>query len=373
MNLIVQPTLRVCRRAPYAAVLLMLAFLATACGRGSDAVTAGPPPAVVDVLTVGAAPAVLTQDLPGRLQAVRSAQIRARVEGVIERQLYADGSEVKAGTPLFQIDARSYRAAQLAAEADVASQRALLKRYAALLESKAISAQEYDATQAKTKAAEAALARAALDLENALPIAPISGRAGRALVTVGALVGKGEATHLTTVEQLDPIRVEFTQPYSDAMKLRDKPGATSANQVELILDDERIYPQKGRLTFRDLAVDPATGSVVMRAEFPNPERKLLPGAFVRIRLPLMQQEAVIRVPQRAVSTGVEGQSVFLVDPDDKLAVRPVTTGGMIGGDYLIIDGLKPGDRIVVNGAQKARPGSVVKPVPWPAPADQDKK
>ena len=181
-----------------------------------------------------ATPAVLTQDLPGRLFAVRSAQVRARVEGVVEKRLFAEGSDVKAGTPLFQIDARTYQAVAEAAEADLTVAKANFDRYKPLLEIRAVSQQEYDLAQARVKQAEAAWSRAQLDLENAVPSAPISGRIGRALVTEGALVGKGEATHLATVEQLDPIRVEFTQAYSDLLRLQQASEERQAKRAESV-------------------------------------------------------------------------------------------------------------------------------------------
>jgi len=205
--------------------LLLLALLA-ACGDGdkkgppSAGPGAGMPPPEVDVITVATGSATITQDLPGRLQAVRSAQVRARVEGVVEKRLFVEGTDIAAGAPLFRIDPRTYQAAAAAAEADLAAAKATFDRYKPLLEIKAVSQQEYDLAEARYKQAEAALAKAKLDLENAAPLSPIAGRVGRALVTEGALVGKGEATHLVTVEQLDPIRVEFTQTYSDLLRLQ---------------------------------------------------------------------------------------------------------------------------------------------------------
>ncbi|MCF8183389.1 MAG: efflux RND transporter periplasmic adaptor subunit, partial [Polynucleobacter sp.] len=214
------------------AVVLLLLSLLAACGEGEKRgpPAAGPgaamPPAEVDVIVVQSASATITQDLPGRLLAFRSAQVRARVEGVVERRLFTEGTDVAAGKPLFKIDARSYQAAAAAAAADVAAVKATFERYKPLLEIKAVSQQEYDLAEARYKQAEAALTRARLDLDNATPLAPISGRAGRGLVTEGALVGKGEATHLVTVEHLDPIRVEFAQSYSDLLRLQqaDKSG-----------------------------------------------------------------------------------------------------------------------------------------------------
>ena len=359
----------------YPALILMV--LLAACGNGDKKTAPGPaagpgaapPPAEVDVITVAAGSATITQDLPGRLLAYRSAQVRARVEGVVEKRLFVEGSDIKAGTPLFRIDARTYQAQVAAAEADLAATRAVFERYKPLLESKAVSQQEFDAAQAKVKQAEATLAKARLDLENAVPPAPISGRIGRALVTEGALVGKGEATHLATIEQLDPIRVEFTQTYSDLLRLQQavkagKQKRAESAQVELMFEDGSLYAEKGRVQFTDLAVDPNSGAVVLRGEFPNPRRELLPGTFVRVRFPQAQLDNAIRVPQRAVLSSPQGQSVMLVAEEDKVVPRPIRTGAMAGTDFIVIDGLQGGERMIVNGLQKVRPGAVVKPVPW---------
>lgn len=359
--------------------MLLLGFLA-ACGQGEGEKKAGgpagaggqgaaPPPAEVDIITVAAGSATITQDLPGRLLAFRTAQVRARVEGVIEQRLFTEGSDIKAGAPLFRIDARSYQAQVAAAEADLAATRAVFERYKPLLETKAVSQQEFDAAQAKVKQAEATLTKAKLDLENAVPPAPISGRIGRALVTEGALVGKGEATQLVTIEQIDPIRVEFTQPYSDLLRLQQavksgKQRRADSARVELVLEDGSLYPEKGRLQFTDLAVDPSSGAVVLRAEFPNPRRELLPGTFVRIRFPQAQLDDAIRVPQRAVQGSATGQLVMIVNAENKVVPLPIKTGAMSGPDFIVTDGLKGGEQVIVNGLQKARPGSVVKPVPW---------
>jgi membrane fusion protein (multidrug efflux system) len=354
--------------------LLLLTLLA-ACGEGDKkpsapgaAPGAGMPPTEVDVVTVTAGSATITQDLPGRLQAVRSAQVRARVEGVVEKRLFVEGTDVAAGTPLFRIDARTFQTQTAAAEADLAAAKAVLARYTPLVAIKAVSQQEFDAAEARVKQTEATVAKAHLDLENAVPAAPIAGRVGRALVTEGALVGKGEATHLVTIEQLDPIRVEFSQSYSDMLRLQQavkagKQKRADSAKVELLLEDGTLYAEKGRLDFADLAVDPASGAVVLRAEFPNPRRELLPGTFVRIRFPQAQLDNAIRVPQRAVQASPQGQSVLIVDAEGKVVPRPITTGAMAGADFIVTDGLKGGEQVIVNGLQKVRPGAVVKPVP----------
>ena len=362
---------------------ILLITLLAACGGGggqpgapAGGPGAGMPPPEVDVITVAAGSATLTQDLPGRIQAYRTAQVRARVEGVVEKRLFREGSDVKAGTSLFQIDARTYRAAAEAAKADLAIARQTVERYQPLLEVKAVSQQEYDLANAKAKQAEAALIRAEEDLQNASVPAAISGRIGRALVTEGALVGKGEATQLATIEQLDPIYANFTQSGADLLRLRHavssgKLKRTDSAKVELLLEDGSAYPLSGRIFFTDMAVDPSTGAVSLRAEFPNPKRDLLPGMFVRIRFPEAVAENALRIPQRAVQTGPQGQSVLLVSADGKVMPQPVKTGGMAGPDFIIAEGLKGGEQVIVDGLQKAKPGTVVKPVPFgskPAPA-----
>lgn len=348
----------------------LLMTLLTACNGGND--KAGPgamPPPEVDVITAGRGDATLTQDLPGRLQAWRTAQVRARVEGVIEKRLFEEGSDVKAGAPLYQISAHTSIAAAAAAESDLALARQTVERYKPLLPIKAVSQQEYDLAVAKVKQAEAAQARAHEDLENARVPAAISGHIGRSLVTEGALVGKGEPTLLATIEQIDPIYVNFTQPGADMLRLKQairsgKLRRAESVKVELLLEDGSVYPLQGRIFFTDMAVDPATGSISLRAQFPNPQHELLPGMFARIRFPEAIAENVIRVPQRAVQSGAQGQFVMVVGEESKATPVTVRTGGMAGADFIISGGLKGGEQIIVNGLQKARPGTVVVPVPW---------
>jgi len=331
------------------------------------------PPPEVDVITVAKGNATLTQDLPGRLQAYRSAQVRARVEGVIEKRLFEEGSDVKAGMPLFRINARTYQATADAAQADLGIARQNVERYKPLLAIKAVSQQECDLAVAKVKQAEAALVRAEEDLENAGVPAAISGRIGRTLVTEGAFVGKGEPTLLATIEQLDPIYANFTQSGEDMLRLKQairtgKLKRAESARVELLLGDGSVYPHAGRIFFTDMAVDPTTGAVSLRAEFANPQRELLPGMFVRIRFPEARADNVIRVPQRAVQSGPQGQFVMVVGEESKATPVPVKTGGMAGNEFIIAEGLMGGEQVIVNGLQKARPGTQVVPVPWDASA-----
>jgi membrane fusion protein (multidrug efflux system) len=357
---------------PIISILLITAALSGCGGADKPAAGAKPgsamPPPEVDVINVIPGKATLTQDLPGRLQAYRTAQVRARVEGVVEKRLFKEGSDVKAGESLFQIDPHIYKTAAASAKADLDVARQNVERYKPLLEIKAISQQEFDLAEAKAKQAEDASTRAAEDLAYTTVPASISGRIGRALVTEGALVGKGDATLMATIEQLDPIYVNFTQSGSDILRLEQAFRAgtlihAGSAKVELLLEDGSVYPLPGKIFFTDMAVDPGTGSVSLRAEFPNPKRELLPGMFVRIRFPEALAENVIRVPQRAVQIEPQGQFVMVVGPDDKVVPTPVKTGDMVGDDFIINEGLKGGERVIVNGLQKARPGSQVKPVP----------
>jgi membrane fusion protein (multidrug efflux system) len=387
--------------APIRALLpfLLLSLLA-GCKPNADKAPGGPmagggamPPPEVEVISASARSLPRTVEIPGRLRAVRTAQVRARVEGVLEKRLFAEGGEVKAGAALFRIDPRTLQANLASADAAVAKAQAdaalaalTVDRLRNLLPAKAVSQQEFDQAEAKRKlaeadvaAAQAARSRARIDLENSSVPAPISGRIGRALVTEGALVGRGEATPLATIEQLDPIQVDFAQSSADFLRLRNGRKGAASLPVKLVLEDGREYPLAGKLLFQDLAVDPSTGSVGLRAEFPNPERALLPGQFVNVRLPVSSAVDQITVPQRAVQASAQGQVVMIVTPDGKLAPRPVKTAGLAGADWVIAEGLKGGEQVVVNGLQKARPGMPVKavapggagkptPAPSPAPA-----
>jgi membrane fusion protein (multidrug efflux system) len=354
--------------------LFLFLLLLTGCSPDGKNASAGPgpmgamPPPEVDVMQVSRSAATLTRELPGRVTAVRTAEVRARVEGIVEKRLFKEGSDVRAGDLLFQLDDRIYRTAAQAAEADVEVKKLNFSRVESLLPIKAVSQQEVDLARATLKQAQAQLARVRLDQENTTVPAPISGRIGRALVTEGALVGRGEATLLAVIEQLEPAQVLFTQPNAEVLRLRSAlaDGSLKAPEnriVELIMDSGQTYPQKGKLIFSDMSVDPTTGSVTLKAEFPNPGRLLLPGTFVRVRLPQAVAEGVIAVPQRVVLSGPDGQYVLLVGPENKVMPRPVKVGTMAGSDFIIDDGLTGDETLIVNGVQKVQPGAVVKPVP----------
>ncbi len=373
---------------------LGLTLLLAACGQ-ANAPAAGPggpggapPPAEVGVVTVKTGDVGLVAELPGRLEASRVAQVRARASGIVQKRLFVEGSTVRAGQVLFQIDASPYQATLASAQASVAKAEANLmqasaqaERFKPLIEAKAISQQEFVNAQASQKLAEAdvAVARAAvqtarINLGYAAITAPISGRIGRALVTEGALVGQGEATPMAVIQQTDPMYVNFTQSASEVMKLRSalesgqlKRAGTQAASVRVLLDDGTEYANAGKLLFSDLTVDATSGQITLRAEVPNPAGTLLPGLFVRVRLEQAQVSNAITLPQQAVTRSPQGDSVMVVGTDGKVAPRPVKVGSQQRGQWVILDGLQNGDQVMVDGFQKLRGGAPVKPVPWQAP------
>jgi len=367
---------------------VVLACLLAGCGKGDPAKAGGPPgggqPPEVGVITVSVGTVPLVTELPGRVEAVRTAQVRARVTGIVQERLFREGSDVKAGQPLFRIDPAPYRAAADSAQAAVVKAQANLTqtaaqaaRYKPLLEANAISKQEYVNAQAAqgqaeadVAAAKAALRTAQLNLGYATVTAPISGRIGRALVTEGALVSQAEATQLALIQQISPVYVNFTQSVADLQKLRHsqaagqvKPAGNSV-PVRIVLDDGSELKQAGRLLFSDLTVDATSGQVTLRAEVPNADMQLLPGMYVRGRLSQAQVDAAILVPQQAVTRSPQGDTVMVIT-DGKPVPRPVKLGGAQGNRWLVLDGLKAGEQLMVDGFQKLRPGvTAVKPVPW---------
>jgi membrane fusion protein (multidrug efflux system) len=373
--------------------LLGAALALSACGGGDKAAAApaSPPPPEVGIVTVQPGVAELSTELPGRLEAYRTAQVRARAAGILDKRLFIEGADVRAGQPLFSIDAAPYKAALASAqatlqkaEANLQQAEALAERYASLVTTQAVSQQE--ALNAKAAAAQAradvaagkaAVQTAQINLGYASVTAPIAGRIGRALVTEGALVGQGEATPLAVVQQIDPLYVNFTQSAAEVMRLREalaqgklqKAGGKDAASVQVLLDDGHPYPLKGRLLFSDLSVDPASGQITLRAELPNPKGQLLPGLYVRVRLAQAQANDAVWVPQQSVSRGPQGATVLAVGAQNLLELRKVQEGATTNGRTLILSGLGAGDRVVVDGFQKAKVGSPVKPVDSaPAPA-----
>ncbi len=371
----------------YAALCAAILTLLGACGdkTGGAAPGGAPPPPTVGVVTVSSGALTLTTDLPGRLEASRTAQVRARTAGIVLQRAFAEGGEVKAGALLFRIDPASYQATYASTQASVAKAEANLaqanlkaKRFKPLFDASAVSAQEYDdAVTAQKQAgaelasAQAARQSAAINLAYTSVTAPIGGRIGRALVTEGALVGQGEATPLATISQLDPIYVTMTQSAGELLRLRRalasgqlKTAGAGQAKVSLVTEDGQLYPQTGKLLFSDITVDESSGAISMRAEFPNHERTLLPGMYVRARLEQAVKEAAITVPQQAVVRNPEGASVLVVGADNKVVPRTVVADTAQGDSWIISSGLVGGERVIVEGLQKAKPGSVVKPVPW---------
>lgn len=353
----------------------------------------GMPPVEVGVVTVQPGAVGLLTELPGRLEASRVAQVRARAAGILQQRLFAEGSDVRAGQALFRIDAAPYDAALASAEAQLAKAEALLaqasatvERYRPLVSERAVSQQDFVNAEATERSARAdvALARAAvqtarINREYANVTAPISGRIGRALVTEGALVGQGEATPLAVIQQVDPLYVNFTQSAADVLRLGRavdngqfrSNGANAA--VRVILDDGSEHPQPGRLLFADLTVDSGTGQVTLRAEVPNPGGRLLPGLYVRVRLEQAQASDAVTLPQQAVTRGPKGDTVTVVDAEGRLSQRTIQIGNQQNGQWVVLDGLKAGEQVMVDGFQKLMmlpPGAPVKAVPWtPPPAN----
>jgi membrane fusion protein (multidrug efflux system) len=360
-----------------------VALALSACGGKSDGgKAAGPqmPPTEVTVVVAQKGDAPITYEASGRVVAYRTAEVRARVEGILEKRLFKEGGEVQEGQPLFRIDPRTLEAnvasaraalAKARANADVAAQT--VSRYRRLIADQAVSKQELDQAEAQLKLSEAeianseaALKRAEIDLNNSNVPAPISGRINRAFVTEGAFVGRGEATPLAKIEQLNPINVDFTQSGSDRLRLQkafmEGDLKRARVPIELVLEDGSVYRYKGQLRIEEQTVDPTTGTVTLRAEFPNPDRLLLPGMFATIRFAPGTRGEAVKVPQRAVQASPQGQFVYVVTPENTVAPQPIKTAGFSGQDWVVTDGLKGGERIVVDGLQKIRPGAMVNPV-----------
>ena len=392
------PSLSVGSRALYLVPLaIAIASVLSGCS-GKDAnAQGGPggmPPPPVGVVITALQPVALQTELPGRVEALRVAQVRARVNGVVLKRLFVEGSEVKAGQALFQIDPAPYQAALDSAQANLAKAQANLSQAAAqaernkpLVDAKAISQQEYLVSVAAAKqgeadvaAAKAAITNAKLSVDYAHVTAPISGRIGRALVTEGALVSATEATQLALIQQTSSVYVNFTQSANDVQRLRRamasgqvKSAGANAAQVKIVLEDGTEYARPGKLLFTDLSVDPTSGQVTLRAEVPNPNEGLLPGQYVRVRVSQAEVPAAILLPQQAVTRGTTGDTVLVVGADNKPVPRSVKVGSAIGNQWAVLEGLKPGEQVIADGFQKMFvPGAPVKPVPWtgtaPAPA-----
>ena len=373
-----------------AAFAIVMAALFTGCGRNLGG-PGGPggiqmPPAEVSIVTVTPEQVALTTELPGRIDPVRVAQVRARVDGIVLERNFREGADVTNGEVLYQIDPAPFLAASNSAgaslakaEASAKQTQALADRYQPLVGVNAVSKQDYDnamsaAAQANADvlAAKAALETATINLGYTKVTSPINGRIGAALVTEGALVGAAAATQMAQVTQLDPIYCDFTESSTELLGLRReldsgalKTAAPGEAKVTLLLDDGSTYSRPGKLLFSDVTVDPSSGMVTLRAEFPNPDHLLLPGMFAHGVLEQAVDSQAITVPQRGVNIGAGGiATVMVAGSDNKVEARVVKLGQAVGNKWIVTDGLKAGENVIVEGLQKIGPGMVVKPVPF---------
>ncbi|WP_018986425.1 efflux RND transporter periplasmic adaptor subunit [Methylophilus methylotrophus] len=358
-------------------VLLQL----SACSKPQESTQAAAAAPEVEVVAVQVADIPDEVELPGRVEAYRIAEVRARVSGIVAKRLYQEGQVVKAGTSLFVINPEQLQASKLEAEAEVARTEAnlvnandKLQRYQALVGDQSVSQRDYRAAQAEAQlakaevaAAQAKLNRAKLDLGYANVTAPIDGVARRALVTEGALVGKDEATHLTTIEQVNPVYVNFAQSSSEVFALRKalRDGQLKGNdgqfKIELLLPDGSLYPSAGKLSFSDVSVNQTTDSVVMRAIFDNPQQELMPGAYVRLKIRQATNPNAILLPRDALIRDQFSARVWVVNAKNELESREVQTGSVIDKQWVIEHGLKPGERVVVTNAATQTAGAKVTP------------
>jgi membrane fusion protein (multidrug efflux system) len=364
---------------------LVAALLLSACGKQAPP---PPPPAHVGVITVQMQPVTLTTELPGRTSPFESSEVRPQVDGIITKRLFQEGETVHAGQVLYQIDPAPYaaaaanaRAALTRAQANIASTSALAQRYGDLVKINAIARQDYEnavaaANQARADVAaqKAALQSAEISLRRTAIKAPISGRIGASTFTVGALVTAAQAQPLTTIQRLDPIYVDINQSSVDVLRLRKQllAGQVSrsgeAARVGLTLEDGSDYGREGKFQFSDVTVAQDTGTVTLRAIFPNPQGLLLPGMYVRAHLIEGTQAQGILAPQQAISRDEKGNpQAYVVGAGDKLEIRPLTVSRAIGNAWLVTSGLKPGDRLVMDGAMMLQPGMPVQPVAWTPP------
>ena len=374
-----------------AASTLVAVALLSACGSKDDAKAgAGAPggkmPAPqVGVITTKFQSVALETELPARVEAIRTAQVRARVNGVVLKRLFTEGSIVKQGQSLFQIDPAPYQAQVNAAkaalgraEANRVSSAAVVERYKPLVEANAVSKQEYtnavaaaQQAEADVNSAKAQLRIAQIDYDYANVYAPITGRIGRALVTEGALVSATEATQMALIQQTDAMYLNITQSALELQNLRKKAGGKdidAAIPVSVVLEDGSVLPRKGTLLFSDVTVDPSSGQVTLRAQIANPDSALLPGQYVRVRLAQAELPAGVLVPQQAVTRGGQtGDTVLVIGADNKPTPRTVKIASQEGSNWVVTDGLKEGEKVMVDGFQKLQmlpPGTPVQPVAW---------
>ncbi|SDA81036.1 membrane fusion protein, multidrug efflux system [Pseudomonas sp. NFPP33] len=325
----------------------------------------------VGVVTLEAKPFALTSEVPGRTSAYRIAEVRPQVNGIIQKRLFTEGSEVKAGQQLYQIDPATYEAAFKSAQATQLSAKSLADRYKLLVADKAVSQQAYDEARAAGLQADAALEQARIDLRYTKVMAPISGRIGRSAVTEGALVSNGQANAMATIQQLDPIYVDVTQSSKELLRLRRdlaegrlQKASDSAAKVALKLEDGSRYAHEGTLEFSEVAVDESTGSVTLRAVFPNPDHLLLPGMFVHAELLSGVKQNAILAPQQGVTRNQRGEpTAMVVGADNKVELRVLKADRTTGSAWLVEEGLNEGDRLITEGLQFVQPGAEVKAVP----------
>jgi membrane fusion protein (multidrug efflux system) len=362
-----------------------MAFGLVACSEGQT-VTSSPPTPEVSVVTVVPEPRAIIRELPGRIAPTRIAEVRARVSGIVVERPFNQGADVAAGDVLYRIDPAPFEVELQAQEAALAKAEAVLtqaqqhaERTKTLAQGQTASRVQLETAIANLRQAEADVAarraevrRAKLNLDYATVRAPISGRIGRAMVTEGALVGQNEATHLATVQHLDTVYADFTQSISELNELQRalengdlERIKHEAARVRLKLDDDTIYPHVGRLLFSEATVDLGTGQVRLRGEFPNPKRELLPGMYVRVLIEQGIDSDSLAVPQQAIQRNGGGDSeVFVVDSNNTATRTEVRTGPIIDDSWMVLDGLKSGDRVVVEGFQKISDGTKVVPSPW---------
>jgi membrane fusion protein, multidrug efflux system len=373
-------------RASGLAVLLAAAASLAACGRGGGAAGGSPggfPPPQVTVVTLKAQPVTLTREFPGRTNAYLVAEVRPQVSGVIKQRLFTEGSLVKAGQPLYELDDALYRAQYNSARATLQKAQATLQaaklaadRSRDLVKIDAVSAQDNDnaisafgQAQADVAAGEAAVANGAVNLAYAHIVAPISGRIGKSMVTQGALVTANQATAMATIQQLDPIYVDVNQASSEWLQLKQEidsgrvQSGVAESPARIVLADGRPYAHDGKLQFADVTVDPTTGDFLLRAIVPNPEGVLLPGMFVRAQINEGVLQAGVLVPQQGISHDPKGNAAALVvNKEGKVEPREVKVSRTVGNQWLVDDGLVAGDRLIVEGSQKVKPGLIVKAV-----------
>jgi membrane fusion protein (multidrug efflux system) len=363
--------------------ILRLCLLITASGLSCSRTQAPPPTPVPEVATVTVArqQVLLTTELPGRTSPYRIAEIRPQVNGLIQKRLFTEGSDVQTGQELYQIDPAPFQAVLDKAKANLTALRLRADRYKEALADKAVSQQDFDDADAALKQAEAELETARINLDYTHVVSPISGRIGASTVTDGAIVTAYQPTALATIQQLDPIYVDVPQSTTELLRLerRLQDGRLNReqgnlNEVKLILEDGTKYPLEGTLQFRDVSVDPTTGSVILRMVFPNPDGVLLPGMFVRTVVKEGVNDQAILIPQQAVSRDPKGNpTALIVDASGKVQQRMLSLDRAIGDQWLVSTGLVPGDRVIAEGMQKVRPGASVKAVPFATDRNQGAK